>query len=135
MSDKLQNFAARVITKLPFDTSSNLLLAMLKCEKLSLHCKKKKAFTIYETLNDLPPDYFQYLVTQHHVNDYNFRNLEGKLSLPKPNTKYLKQSFCYNKASLWNNLPQDLKSIGSIRQFKRGIKKVSEISDSHKTIM
>ena len=134
MSDKLQNFAAKVITKLPFDTSSNLLLAMLKCEKLSLHCKKKKAFIIYETLNELTPDYFQYLFTQHHVNDYNFRNLEGKLSLPKPNAKYLKKSFCYNKAYLWNNLPQDLKSIGSIGQFKRGIKKVSEISDSHTAI-
>ena len=94
MSYKLQNFAARVITKLPFDTSSNLLLAMLKCEKLSLHCKKKKAFIIYETLNELTPDYFQCLFTQHHVNDYNFRNLEGKLSLPKPNAKYLKESFC-----------------------------------------
>ena len=33
---KLQNRAARVITKLPFDTSSNLLLAKLKWEKLSL---------------------------------------------------------------------------------------------------
>ena len=37
MSDKLQklqNHAARVITKSPFDTSSDLLLAMLKWEKL-----------------------------------------------------------------------------------------------------
>ena len=32
---KLQNRAVRVITKLPFDTSSNLLLATLKWEKLS----------------------------------------------------------------------------------------------------
>ena len=35
----------------------------------------------------------------------------------------------------WNNLAQDLKSVGSIGQFKRGIKKVSEISDSHTAIM
>ena len=31
----------RVITKLPFDTSSNLLLAKLKWEKLSLRRKKQ----------------------------------------------------------------------------------------------
>ena len=37
---KLQNRAARVITKSPFDTSSNLLLTMLKREKLSLRRKK-----------------------------------------------------------------------------------------------
>ena len=36
---------------------------------------------------------------------------------------------------LWNNLPQDLKSVCSIGKFKQGIKKVSEISDSHTAIM
>ena len=82
-------------------------------------------FTImYKTLNELAPDYLQCLFTQRHVNDfndYNLRNLEGKLSLPKPSTNYLKQTFCY--------------SVCSIGQFKRGIKKVSEISDSHTAIM
>jgi len=65
----------------------------------------------------------------------NLRNLEGKLSLPKPNTNYLKRSFCYSGACLWNNLPQDLKSVCSIGQFKRGIEKVYEISESHTAIM
>ena len=40
---KLQNRAARVITKLPFDTNSNFLLDTLKWEKLSLRRKKQKA--------------------------------------------------------------------------------------------
>ena len=90
---KLQNRAARVITQSPFETSSNLLLAMLKWEKLSLRRKKQKALIMYKTLNELAPDYLQCLFTQRHVNDYNLRNLEGKLSLPKPNTNYLKRSF------------------------------------------
>ena len=92
---------------------------------------------MYKTLNKLGSQYLQSLFTQCHVNDYNLRNLEGKLSLPKPNTNYLKRSFCYSGACLWNNLAQDLKSVGSIGQFKRGIKKVkvSEISDSHTAIM
>ena len=93
---KLQNRAARVITQSPFDTSSNLLLAMLKWEKLSLRRKKQKALIMYKTLNELAPDYLQCLFTQRHVNDYNLRNLEGKLSLPRPNTNYLKRSFCYS---------------------------------------
>ena len=132
---KLQNRAARVITQSPFDTSSNLLLAMLRWEKLSLRRKKQKALIMYKTLNELAPDYLQCLFTERHVNDYNLRNREGKLSLPKPNTNYLKRSFCYSGACLWNNLPQDLKSVCSIGQFKRGIKKVSEISDSQRAIM
>jgi len=138
---KLQNRAARVITKLPFDTSSNLLLVKLKWEKLSLRRKKQKALIMYKliimykTLNELAPEYLQCLFTQRHVNDYNLRNLEGKLSLPKANTSSLKRSFCYSGACLWNNLPQDLKSVGTFGKFKRGIKKVSEISDSHTAIM
>ena len=49
---KLQNRAAtRVITKSPFDTSSNLLLAMLKWEKLSLRSKKNRKLYMYKTLN------------------------------------------------------------------------------------
>ena len=32
-------------------------------------------------------------------------------------------------------MPHDLNSVGSIGQFKRGIKKVSEISESHTAIM
>ena len=84
---------------------------------------------MYKTLNELAPDYLQCLFTERHVNDYNLGNLEGKLSLPKPNTNY------YSGACLWNNLPQDLKSVCSIGQFKRCIKKVSEISDSHTAIM
>ena len=58
---KLQNRAARVITKSPFDTSSNLLLAMLKWEKLSVRRKKQKALIMYETLNELAPEYLQCL--------------------------------------------------------------------------
>ena len=109
-----------------FALSSNILLAMLKWEKLSLRRKQQKALIMYKTLNELAPDYLQCLFTQRHVNDYNLRNLEGKLSLPKLNTNYLKRSLCYSGACLWNNLPQDLKSVTSIGQFKRGIKKVSE---------
>lgn len=83
---KLQNRAARGITKSPLDTSSNLLLAMLKWEMLSLRRKKQKAFIMHKTFNELTPEFLQCLFTQRHVNDYNLRNLEGKLSQPKPNT-------------------------------------------------
>ena len=71
---KLQNRAARVIVnvnEINFDTSSNLLLAMLKWEKLSLRRKKQKALIMYKTLNEVAPDYLQLLFTQRHVNEYN----------------------------------------------------------------
>ena len=65
LSDKLQlqNRADRLITKSPFDTSSNLFLAMLKWEKVSLRLEKQKALIMYKTLSDLAPDYLQCLFT------------------------------------------------------------------------
>ena len=68
---KLQNRAAGVITKSPFDTSSNLLPTMLKWEKLPLRSKKQKALIMYKKLNDLAPHYLQYLFTQRHIKGYN----------------------------------------------------------------
>ena len=79
---KLQNRAARLITKLPFDTNSNHLLTTLNWERLSIRRKKRKALMMYKTMNGHAPDYLQRLFTQYYSN-YNLRNSEGKLALPK----------------------------------------------------
>ena len=89
---KLQNRAARVITKLPFDTNSNHLLTTLNWERLSIRRKKRKALMMYKTMNGHAPDYLQRLFTQYYSN-YNLRNSEGKLALPKPRTNYLKRPY------------------------------------------
>ena len=89
---------------------------------------------MYKTMNGHAPDYLQRLFPQYYSN-YNLRNSEGKLALPKPITNYLKRSFSYSGATLWNNLPSSLKNVGSVDQFKRNLKKVSSISDSHTAIM
>ena len=49
---------------------------------------------------------------------------ERKLALPKPRTNYLKRSFSYSGATLSNNLPWSLKSVGSVDQSKRNLKKL-----------
>ncbi|XP_068675405.1 uncharacterized protein [Montipora foliosa] len=131
---KLQNRAARVITKSPFDASSNHPLSTLSWERLSLRRKKQKALMMYKTMNDLAPDYLQSLFSQRH-SAYNLRNSEGRLTLSKPSTNYLKRSFSYSGAMLWNNLPKSLKNAASVEHFKRNIKKVADISDSHTAIM
>ena len=131
---KLQNRAARVITKSPFDASSNHLLSTLSWERLSLRRKKQKALMMYKTMNDLAPEYLQSLFSQRH-SAYSLRNSEGRLTLSKPSTNYLKRSFSYSGAMLWNNLPENLKNAASVEHFKRNIKKVADISDSHTAIM
>ena len=131
---KMQNRAARIITKLSFDTNSDHLLSTLTWERLSMRRKKQKALVMYKTMNGLTPEYLQLLFAQSYCN-YNSRNSEGKLSLPKPRTNYLKRSFSYSGAALWNKLPGSLKNVGSVGQFKRNRKRISNISDSHTAVM
>ena len=89
---------------------------------------------MYKTMNDLAPEYLRSLFSQRH-SAYSLRNSEGRLTLSKPSTNYLKRSFCYSGAMLWKNLPKNLKNAASVEHFKRNIKKVADISDSHTAIM
>ena len=44
-----------------------------------------------------------------------------RLNLPKPDSNYLKKRFSCTAASLWNNLPNNLRTIESLRSFKREV--------------
>ena len=52
---------------------------------------------------------------------YDLRNQQHALSLPKPRTEYLKKSFSYSGALLWNSLPPRAKEAKNISQFKKRI--------------
>ena len=88
---KLQNRAARVITKSSYDASSSILLEKLHWDNLSLRRKKHKSILMYKTINKLTPEYLQNLFSFRSTN-YNLRNAEMKLNLPKPSTDYLKRT-------------------------------------------
>ena len=58
-----------------------------------------------------------------------------KLNLSKPRTDYLKRSFGYSGALLWNYLPENIRAIRSIGQFKKEINRAPETFDSHSAIL
>ena len=91
---------------------------------------------MFKTMNGLAPVYLQNLFSQRH-SVYNLRDSEGKLTIPKPSTNYLKRTFSYSGAMLWNNMPKSLKNAASVNRFKQLIKKVplADMSDSHTAIM
>ena len=117
---KLQNRAARVILKAKYDTSSSILRNRLSWDTLAIRRKKQKAVLMYKCLNGLVPNYLQNLFT-HRCTSYNLRNQEYKITLPKPRTDFLKRSFSYSGAKLWNDLPLSIQSSSSLAKFKREI--------------
>ena len=118
---KLQNRAARVITRSSYDTSSSSVLEELRWNNLYTNRNMQKAILMYKVTNNLTPMYLQDLFVTR-VSHYSLRDSEGKLFLPKPRTDYLKRSFSYSGASLWNSLPESLRSSLSLSSFKRSLK-------------
>ena len=57
------------------------------------------------------------------------------LTTVQTSNSYLKRSFSYSRAMLWNNLPKSLKNAACIEHSKRNVKKVADVLDSHMAIM
>ena len=71
---------------------------------------------MYKTMIVLAPEYLQSFFSQCH-SAYNLRNSEGRLTLSKPSSNYLKRSFSYTGALLWNNLPKTVKNAASVEHL------------------
>ena len=74
---------------------------------------------VYKPLHGLAPNYISSLFTQKNIS-YNFRDNENKLVIPLPHTNFLKNSFRYNGAAIWNSLPRELWQAETINSFRRG---------------
>ena len=134
LSEKLQNRAIRVITKSSYDTSSRFLLNSLGWDNLSVRRAKQKANLTYKCINNLAPANLWNLFAPRTLNYY-FRNAKKKLMLPKPRTDYLKSSFSYSGAILWNNLPEEIRTSKSLGLFKRSSHRWFSDQYSHTTNM
>ena len=121
---KLQNRAARVITKSTYDTSAKPLLNSLNWDDLATRRKKQLLISVFKSIHGLFPSYLQDMFV-FRDSSYNLRNLENKLLLPKPRTNYLKSSISYSGAALWNSLPVEVRSAESLQIFKRKINEIS----------
>ena len=73
---------------------------------------------MYKYIDNLAPAYLCNLFASRTPNDC-FRNAKKKLMLPKPRTDYLKRSFNYSGALLWNNLRDEMRTSNSLDLFKR----------------
>ena len=123
-----------VILKANYGTSSSLLLDILKWDNLVIRRKKHKAIMMFKSPNEQAAVYLQNLFHERST-DYDLRNSFRKLTLPRPRAIYLKQSFSYSGAWLWNSLPENVREIKSIRKFREQIEHLFESSDPHSAVL
>ena len=77
---------------------------------------------MYKVYNGCAPQYLQQLFAPRY-SEYNQKNSLNKLCAPKHRTDYLKRSFSYSAACLWNSLPEQLRSAPSLKSFKVALNK------------
>ena len=117
---KLQNRAARIITRSGYEISSNEILSNLNWCNLEIRRKQQKATLMYKIINGFPPNYLNELFT--HVNqthNYNLRMSEVNVKIPVPKSEYLKRSLMYSGAVLRNELPSMIKQASSVNNFTK----------------
>ena len=68
---------------------------------------------MFKILNGQTPDYL--FIFRNDTTSY---NSEMRLALPQPRTNYVRKSFSYRGAALWNSLPTDIKVSKTLGEFK-----------------
>ena len=69
----------------------------------------QKALMVYKSLNDLVPEYLSSRFVKRYETHYSLRGSDNKVIVPLSRTNFMKNSFSYSRAVLWNSLPCDVR--------------------------
>ena len=119
---KLQNRAARIILNTSNDVNHSIALRALGWEPLKTERKKAKAKIMDKVLNKMGPKSLANLFSYKcEKTNYNLRDISSGLSLPKPRTNNMKNSFMYDGAHLWNSIPKEIRESKTLSSFRNKI--------------
>ena len=100
---KLQNLAARIVTKSNFDTPSIGLIQSLKWPTVSDIIRGETATTVYKSLNGLVPEYLSSLFEKRSTrNVRKLRNTETDHSIHLRKTNNGQRTISFRGPKLWN---------------------------------
>ena len=108
-----------VIAIMQNDADANRLIRQLDWKDLSTQFQIQKSIMVYKSLNGLVPEYLSSKFVKRNETRYSLRDSVNKLFVPFPRTNFMKNSFTYSGAVLWNSLPCHVREAESLSQFKR----------------
>ena len=115
--NSLHRRAGKLIVPNPYLSTSEKLQAA-KIIPLKQQFQLNTAVLVYKVKHGLAPKYIERLLTSSD-NRYG----SNKFILPKTRIDLFKTSFAFSGASVWNTLPVNVQSSGSLCSFKRNTKK------------
>ena len=122
LKEKLQRFqnrAGRIISGANYEINSADVLESLGCQTLEERRKRNKSILMYRILNNRAAPILkeQFTRSSDLPENYNLRCRRTDLILPNPKRDYLKKSFKYSGAKLWNSLSTEAKLATSENAF------------------
>ena len=115
----MQNRAARILLSTPYDANATDLFRRLNWRNLRNQRLYTKAIMMFKSLNGETPAYLSTkFIFRNDTTSYRLRNSEMRLVLPQPRTDYVRKSFSYSGAALWNSLPTDIRVSKTLGEFK-----------------
>ena len=104
---RLQNRAARIITRSSWEVPSKDILSNLGWETLKSWRYNLKNKFMAKVMSGRAPKYIEDLFrTKEQITSLVLRDSSNKLAVPFPKTDCFKQSISYSGATLWNSLPR-----------------------------
>ena len=74
---------------------------------------------MFKILNEQTPDYLSNkFIFCNDTTSYRLRNSEMRLALLQPRNDYVRKSFSYSGAALWNSHPTDIRVSKTLSEFK-----------------
>ena len=117
---KLHNRAGRIITRSGYEIRSTEVLDQLGWQQLEDRWSTNKAMLMFKVVHNLVPSYLSEQFSRRDTaHDHNTRGNHVNLSVPKPNTNFLKNSLACNGAVAWNSMPTDIRYAENIEMFKK----------------
>ena len=120
---RIQNTAARLITRSKKSEPISPILRKLHWLPVKARITFKLLLITFKALNGLAPVYITELLNRYEP----MRNLRSSnrnlLAIPKSQTvTYGDRAFSVAAAKLWNSLPENIRCIDSLKNFKSAVK-------------
>ena len=118
----IQNRAARTVTKLNYNTRTEVLLnqlGWLSVRQLSVY---HSILQIFKTKQEKKPAYFNAKFSRQFPRDTRLSTGNGIRVDKKIRNQLSKQNFSYRAVDIWNKLPREMRLVRKLPKFKQKLK-------------
>ena len=111
----MQNQAARLVTHLPMITSRKEIFSAAGCMTVNQLICYHSALSTYRIRQSKQPSYLSNIMSRD--------NRAGRIIVPITDLTLAKKSYCFRAAEQWNSIPEFIRKMPKIGQFKFHLKK------------